>query len=72
MALNTDRLKGKFKTAYTELRNAEVQSEEGLDMLCHAMALSIIEEIQALSISYISGLSSPSGPVTGTFTFKLT
>jgi hypothetical protein len=71
MPLDQERLKNKLKTAYLEMQNSFPNAVDGLDILCAALASAVIEEVKELVITYQAGLTSPAGPVTGSFNYKI-
>jgi len=73
MALAQSRLKAKIKAAFEAEQSEEVNHNNSLDRISDRLATAIIEEIQFLTVNYITGLIAPSGggPVTGTITHTI-
>lgn len=71
MALNAALLKQEIKAAYLEEQNEQSDANASADRIAEKIANAVVTQIQALTITYTSGLVAPSGPVTGFFTYTL-
>ncbi len=76
--LNQDRLKTKiFQALENQSPNNQDKSDDNENLkaqrlsFAEELAQAIIAEIKELQITYQKGLTSPSGPVAGNFTYQL-
>lgn len=72
MALNIERLKGKIITVFDECQKETDNPQGSKELLAEKLATAIVEEIQALTITYTSGLIALNGAVVGVFNAKIT
>jgi len=71
MALNKEKLKSQIKSVLTELKQRESDPERAADEFAEALSGAIEEYIKGMEITYISGLITSAGPVTGVFQNQL-
>lgn len=60
-------IKAKIKSAYVQVMNDTQDREASLDRVADTLADAVMEAIRSITITYVSGLTSPAGAVTGTF-----
>lgn len=53
--------------AFNSVMEQETDRDKSIDIIAGKLADSIINAIKSATIDYVTGLVSPSGPVTGTF-----
>lgn len=68
--LDENRLKNKLMVAFSE-EEEYLDSAAAKERVAQRIAKAIIEEIKELKIIYTSGLTAPSGPVTGTLNHEV-
>ena len=71
MSLDQQRLKQKIKAAILAEQKEEKNANTSLDNLSEAISQAVIAEIKAVKITYLNGLVSPNGPVTGTINLTI-
>ncbi|MDD2635610.1 MAG: hypothetical protein PHW82_08955 [Bacteroidales bacterium] len=71
MALNTEILKQAIKTAYLSEQSEERNANDSADRIADKIATAVVAQIKALTITYVTGLTTSTGPVTGAFTCTL-
>ena len=70
MPTNQGRLKAAIMGAKEALE--EIDADAAFERYAEKLSAAIIVEIKAAQITYTSGLTSPSGAVSGTFTYTIT
>lgn len=68
MPLDETRLSNKIKAVLNQTRQETDDADASRDALADDLAKAIVEEIKELTIIYTTGLTAPSGPVTGSLT----
>lgn len=71
MALNKITLQQDIKQAFKDMKQADTDEEQGLNMFCDKLASALDKYVRSAQINYITGLVAPQGPVTGTFNGNL-
>lgn len=64
-------IKAEIKSAYTQVMNDTDDREASIDKVSDVLADAVINAVKSITITYIAGLTSPMGPVTGTFQFTI-
>lgn len=72
MALNLTTIKSDVAAAFEAVMNQADDDRQGaIDKVAERIAQAMVNAIQSAEIVYTTGLTSPSGPVTGTFSGNL-
>ncbi len=72
MALNKATIKQEVEAAFTQVMNDQSSDRTGtLSRVADSLADAIVNAIKSAEIVYDAGLTSPTGPVTGTFEGEL-
>ena len=65
--LNKNNIKRDIIEAMNSVKDKETDRDQAINTFADKLADSIINAIRSSTIEYITGLTSPSGPVTGIF-----
>ncbi|MCW3467643.1 hypothetical protein [Chitinophaga nivalis] len=71
MALDKNSLKQQIKNAFKDMKAADVDEEQGLDIFCTKLAEAVDTYVKTATINYTTGLLAPNGAVTGVFNGNL-
>lgn len=71
MALVKETIKAEIEKAYKGVMNDTEGREASIEKVSDALADAVMNAIQSITITYVGGLTSPMGPVTGTFQFTI-
>ena len=71
MALVKEVIEAEIKNAYVQVMDDTEGREASIDKVAAALADAVMNAIQSITITYVGGLASPLGPVTGTFQFTI-
>ncbi len=69
--LNEERLALKIENVFDRCQQENDNPNASKTLLAQEIAKAVVEEIKELQITYISGLFTTAGPVTGTITYTL-
>lgn len=64
-------IKAEIKSAYTQVMNDTEGREASIDKVSDALSDAVMNAIRSIMITYVGGLTTPMGPVTGTFQFTI-
>ena len=67
MALVKETIKAEVKQAFVQVMNDTEDREASIDQVAESLAEAMVNAIQSITITYVGGLSAPTGAVTGTF-----
>lgn len=65
--LNKNNIKSDIIEAINSVKDQETDRDQAINTFADKLADSIINAIRSSTIEYLTGLTSPSGPVTGIF-----
>lgn len=71
MAMVKAAIKAEIKSAYTQVMNDTDDREASIDKVSDVLADAVINAVKSITITYVSGLTTAMGPVTGTFQFTI-
>lgn len=71
MAMEKAAIKAEIKSAYMKVMNDTEGREASIDKVSDVLADAVMNAVKSITITYVSGLTSPMGPVTGTFQFTI-
>jgi hypothetical protein len=69
MPLNKSTLAAAIKKVFKDVKDADADEEQSLDMFCNKLADAVDTYVKTAQINYTNGLTAPpnGGPVTGVF-----
>lgn len=70
--LDEQRLSKKIENVFDRCQQENDNPNSSKTLLAKEIAKAVVAEIKELQITYISGLTTTAGPVTGTITYTLT
>lgn len=71
MALVKATIKAEIEQAYRQVMNDTEGREASIDKVSDALADAVMNAIRSMTITYVGGLTTSMGPVTGTFQFTI-
>ena len=69
--LNEERLAEKIENVFDKCQKETDNPDSSKTLLAREIAKAVVEEIKEFKITYVSGLTTTAGPVTGTITYTL-
>ncbi len=69
--LNEERLAKKIENVFDRCQQENDNPDSSKTLLAREIAKAVVEEIKELQITYVNGLTTTAGPVTGTIAYKL-
>lgn len=70
--LDEQRLSQKIENVFDTCQQEVDNPDSSKELLAREIAKAVVEEIKELKITYVSGLTTTAGPITGSFIYTLT